>query len=85
MWLQRSVTLLLGRVDTRRCGARRRRRARCCAVARATHWRDGVTRSSSPRLLVGASVVEAHRLGGDRRMAWWRRPRRLKRSGECSR
>jgi hypothetical protein len=34
------------------------------AVARATRWLGAVTQSSSPRLLAGASIVEAHRLDG---------------------
>jgi hypothetical protein len=33
-------------------------------VAQATHRQGGVTRSSSPRLLAGASIVETYRLGG---------------------
>jgi citrate lyase beta subunit len=40
-------------------------------AARATHWQGSITRSSSPRLLVGASIVEACRLGGAATMDGW--------------
>ena len=88
---QRNVTLLCGRMEARRCGARRRRggRRQCmelvgAAAARTTCRRGGVTQSSSPRLLAGASVVEAaalseqHGRGGRvERAARSRRPQRV--------
>ena len=86
MRFQRNVTLLLGRMEARRCGARHRRggQQQCmelagAAVARATRRRGGVTRSSSCRLLTGASVVVARQLDGgghNERVARSRRPRR---------
>jgi hypothetical protein len=63
MGLQHNVTLLLRRVDTRHCGARRRAELARAAAAQATHQWGSVTQSSSC-LLAGASIVDAHRLGG---------------------
>jgi hypothetical protein len=66
--LLRSSSLARGACGGAEVGGRRGARGGMelisAAAAQATRWQGDIIRSSSPRLLAGASVVEAHRLGG---------------------